>query len=90
MTALARSTFYYKSPPDVAQLASDATLCERMQALALLFPRYGYRRMTTQLRREGFQVNDKRVLRVMRAANLLCQTKRRGVRTTDSKHDLAL
>jgi transposase InsO family protein len=90
MTGLARSTFYYKSHPDLAQSARDATLCERMQALALVFPRYGYRRMTAQLRREGFQVNHKRVLRLMRVANLLCQTKRRFVRTTDSGHDLPL
>jgi putative transposase len=90
MTGLARSTFYYKSHPDLAQSARDATLCERMQAPALVFPRYGYRRMTAQLRREGFPVNHKRVLRLMRASNLLCQTKRRFVHTTDSKHDLPL
>ena len=90
MTGLARSTFYYKSHPDLAHSARDATVCERMQALALVFPRYGYRRMTAQLRREGFAVNHKRVLRLMRASNLLCQTKRRFVRTTDSGHDLPL
>jgi transposase InsO family protein len=69
MTALARSTFYYKSHPNLAQAACDAILSERMQALALIFPRYGYRRMTAQLGREGFQVNHKRVLRLMRQAN---------------------
>lgn len=90
MTGLVRSTFYYKSHPDLAHSARDATLCQRMQALALVFPRYGYRRMTAQLRREGFAVNHKRVLRLMRASNLLCQTKRRFVRTTDSGHDLPL
>jgi putative transposase len=90
MTGLARSTFYYKAHLHDGQSARDATLCERMQALALIFPRYGYRRMTAQLRREGFAVNHKRVLRLMRRANLLCQTKRRFVRTTDSKHGLPL
>lgn len=90
MTELARSTFYYKSHAPVAPSALDATLCQRMQALALVFPRYGYRRMTAQLRREGFAVNHKRVLRLMRAANLLCRTKRRFIRTTDSKHDWPL
>jgi transposase InsO family protein len=90
MTGLARSTFYYQSHPGAAQSALDATLSERMQALAEVFPRYGYRRMTAQLRREGFQVNHKRVLRLMRASNLLCQRKRRFVRTTDSQHDLEL
>lgn len=90
MTALARSTFYYKPHPRLGQSALDATLSERMQALALIFPRYGYRRMTAQLRREGFAVNHKRVLRLMRTANLLCQRKRRFARTTNSKHGLAL
>ncbi|MBA2733871.1 MAG: IS3 family transposase, partial [Acidobacteria bacterium] len=90
MTGLARSTFYYKSHPGAAPSALDATLSERMQALAEVFPRYGYRRMSAQLRREGFAVNHKRVLRLMREANLLCQTKRRFVRTTDSKHDFRL
>jgi len=90
MTGLARSTFYYQSHRGAASSALDATLCERMQAIALVFPRYGYRRMTAQLRREGFAVNHKRVLRLMRVANLLCQTKRRFVRTTDSGHGLAV
>lgn len=90
MTGLARSTFYYQSHPLGAHSALDVTLSERMQELALVFPRYGYRRMTAQLRREGFAVNHKRVLRLMRATNLLCQTKRRFVRTTDSQHDLPL
>ena len=90
MTALARSTFYYKSRTGAVPSALDVTLSERMQALAEVFPRYGYRRMTAQLRREGFAVNHKRVLRLMHEANLLCRTKRRFVRTTDSKHDFQL
>lgn len=47
---------------------------------------YGYRRVTAQLRREGWQVNHKRVLRLMREDNLLCVRKRKFVLTTDSKH----
>jgi putative transposase len=86
MTGLAHSTFYYKSHPNLAQAVCNAILSERMQALALIFPRYGYRRMTAQLRREGFQVNHKRILRLMRQANLLCRTKQRFARTTDSAH----
>jgi transposase InsO family protein len=60
MPGLARSTFYYQSHATVAQSVRDATLCERMHALAVIFPRYGYRRMTAQLRREGLQVNHKK------------------------------
>ena len=52
------------------------------------FPGYGYRRVTAALRREGWSVNHKRVLRIMREESLLCQLKRRFVPTTDSAHSL--
>jgi len=42
--------------------------------------------MTAQLRREGFLVNHKRVLRVMRESDLLVKSKRKWVSTTDSRH----
>ncbi len=54
------------------------------------YPRYGYRRMTVQLQAEGVQINGKRVLRIMREADLLCTQKRRAVGTTDSRHGLAV
>lgn len=55
--------------------------------------RYGYRPMTKQLRRDGFQingqfVNHKRVLRIMRENNLLCEIKKSFINTTDSNHSL--
>jgi len=52
----------------------------------LAFPGYGYRRVTHALARDGWSVNHKRVLRVMREESLLCQLKRRFVPTTDSQH----
>jgi putative transposase len=52
----------------------------------LEFPGYGYRRVTQALRREGWPINHKRVLRIMREESLLCQIKRRIVPTTDSAH----
>ena len=63
-----------------------AGLPQRIEELCLEFRRYGYRRITAQLRREGFRVNRKRVQRLMREAGLGCRTKRRTVRTTDSRH----
>jgi transposase InsO family protein len=51
-------------------------------------PAYGYRRITAALQRAGWEVNHKRVLRLMRADNLLCLRKRAFVRTTDSDHEL--
>ncbi len=48
---------------------------------------YGYRRIAALLRREGWQVNHKCVLRIMREDNLLCLRSRPFVpRTTNSKH----
>ena len=81
-----RSTYYYKPHTDEVKRKQDADIKDRLEELALRFPRYGYRRMTAQLQREGFRVNHKRVLRLMRESDLLCRSKRRFVRTTDSDH----
>jgi len=59
-----------------------------IEAVVLAFPGYGYRRVTHHLQREGWAVNHKRVLRVMRQESLLCQLQRRWVKTTDSEHGL--
>ncbi len=81
-----RSTYYYKSRMDQAKYREDMDIKDRLEELALRFPRYGYRRMTAQLNKEGFGVNHKRVLRLMHESDLLCRTKHRFVRTTDSDH----
>jgi hypothetical protein len=49
--------------------------------------RYGYRRMSAELRRRGMVVNHKRVLRMMRDDNLLAVQPRAFVVTTDSDHE---
>jgi putative transposase len=69
--------------------AADMALRDAIEALVLAFPGYGYRRVTRALQRDGWVVNHKRVLRVMRAESLLCQLRRRWVPTTDSGHGLA-
>src|SRR5947208_16447368 len=63
-------------------------LSDAIQVLAEEKPDYGYRRITMALRRGGWGVNHKRVLRLMRADNLLCLRRRAFVRTTDSDHQL--
>jgi len=63
-------------------------LRDAIQRLAVEMPAYGYRRITAALRREGWVVNHKRVLRLMRKDNLLCLRRRAFVRTTDSGHQL--
>jgi len=65
----------------------ETALRDRLQTLALAHRHYGYRRIGVLLRREGWQANHKRVLRLMRADNLLCLRRRAFVPpTTDSKH----
>jgi putative transposase len=50
--------------------------------------RYGYRRITAELRRRGLLVNHKRVARLMREDNLLAIQPRAFVVTTEASHDL--
>jgi putative transposase len=84
---LARSTFYYRHEPDGPGRLKDGTdLRDRIEAICLDFPRYGYRRVTRQLGRDGVTVNHKKVLRLMRESDLLCRARRKWTRTTDSRH----
>src|ERR1700736_696442 len=50
--------------------------------------RYGYRRVSAELRRRGMLVNHKRVARIMREDNLLGVQPKAFVVTTDSHHQL--
>lgn len=73
---IARSTFYYKpkaKSPD--RMKAETDLRDRIEAICLEFIRYGYRRITKQVQREGWAVNHKKVLRLMRQSNLLCHIK---------------
>jgi len=83
---LARSSFYYRSKGKGAKKKAEADLRDRIETICLGFPRYGYRRVTYQLKREGQLVNHKTVLRLMRESDLLCRVKKKWVKTTDSKH----
>ncbi len=49
--------------------------------------RYGYRRISAELRRRGMLVNHKRVLRIIREDNLLAVQPRAFAVTTDSDHE---
>jgi transposase InsO family protein len=84
---LARSSYYYKPKPAIVeQLQTRADLRDRIEAICLDFPGYGYRRVTRQLKRDHRIVNHKKVLRIMRESDLLCRLKRKKARTTNSKH----
>jgi putative transposase len=81
---LARSTYYYRARRAAAE---KAAVHARITALCAEFPRYGYRRVTHQLRAEGLAVNHKAVARFMRLHGLQVRPLRKFVRTTNSDHD---
>jgi transposase InsO family protein len=82
---LPRSSFYYK--PKAQEISpEDQALVNRIEEITEEFTKYGYRKVTRQLLREGVLVNHKKVLRIMRERGLLVKKTRRFVKTTDSNH----
>jgi len=55
----------------------DEVLRRRLRELAGTYVRYGYRRLTVLLRREGWQMNAKRIYRLYREEELIVRTKQR-------------
>jgi putative transposase len=84
---LASSSFYYKPKSmNAEKLKSEADLRDKIEAICIDFPGYGYRRVTQELNQRDCPVNHKKVLRIMRESDLLCRVMRKRVKTTDSKH----
>jgi putative transposase len=80
---------YYRFLDPVKPAPADMDLRDEIQKIALEWPCYGSRRITQELKARQWDVNRKRVQRLMREDNLLCVTKRRFVvATTDSAHGL--
>jgi transposase InsO family protein len=78
---------YYRHWRVCEPFREEMCLRDAIQRLALANPRYGYRRIGALLRREGWQANHKRVLRLMRQDNLLCLRSKAFVPlTTASAH----
>ena len=74
-----RSSFYYQPKED----PSEAVLRAEIERLAGRYPRYGYRRITELLLRQGYTVGTRRVARLMKKSNLLVAVKR-ACQTTKS------
>jgi putative transposase len=87
ITGLSRAGYYrfrrhHESKPTAMQLRDE------IQNIALRWPAYGYRRVHAELVRQGWTVNHKRILRLMRIDNLLCVRRRKFIFTTNSQHGL--
>jgi putative transposase len=77
-----RSSYYYH-----AKQKDEAEVKSAIQTVAAEWPTYGYRRVTKQMQRQGWDINKKRVRRLMREMGLLARAKRKGRRTTQSEHE---
>jgi len=78
-----RSSYYYQP-----REGDEAEIEAAIEEVAERWPKYGYRRLTVQLRREkGLAVNSKRVRRLMRKMGLQAHIQRQKRRTTNSEHD---
>lgn len=78
---LPRSSYYHQ-----ASVPADGSLRAALLAQAEAWPTYGYRRLTAQLQRAGWQVNHKRIRRLMHEMGLQGEAPQRKVRTTNSVH----
>ena len=77
----------YRFEPESEPPDQDLDLRDAIQRIALEFPCYGRPRITAELKRQGWEVNHKRVGRIMREDNLLCLRRKKFVVTTDSNHN---
>ena len=87
LAGVSRASYYRHfeaAAPDEAEMAVRAAIQEVVLAHRR---RYGYRRVSVDVRRRGMVVNHKRVLRIMREDNLLAIRYRKYMLTTNSQHD---
>ena len=72
---LARATYYYHEK----RLCTEDKYCTERETLAAIYRenkgRYGYRRITSELRRRGFALNHKTVQRLMKELGLVCRVR---------------
>jgi transposase InsO family protein len=82
-----RSTYYHqKAQMSSKKEDSEQALRQALLRLAAEWPTYGYQRLTAQLKREGWDVNSKRVRRLMHELNVMAKPVVRKRHTTQSKH----
>jgi putative transposase len=78
---------FYRSLRERAPVEEEMETRSAIQSIVVEHRRrYGYRRITAELRRRGMPANHKRVLRILREDNLLGLQPRKFAVTTDSDH----
>lgn len=75
------STAYYEP-----RASEEGDLIATIEQILMRFPFYGYRKIYHQLLRQGYDVGEHRVRRVLREMNLSRSVGKVRVQTTDSRH----
>lgn len=78
---VSRSNLYRRS-----SMVPDEKLDAAMKDICAEFPCYGYRRVTAELRKQGWTINRKRVARLMKTMGWQANKVVRKRRTTNSEH----
>ena len=76
MMNIARSTFYHKDVKGEKKRRGDIILRDKIEAIHVELPGYGYRRVREHLLKEGTRVNSKRIRRVMKTYSLFSCVKK--------------
>lgn len=84
-----RATVRYRPQRQIQRVQWSAAIATRLLELAVLRPRFGYRRLGVLLRREGYCANHKRVYRLYQQSHLALRRKRRKRLATGSRVSLA-
>ncbi len=80
---IARSTVYYQ--PKIN--AENTQVLAAMETILLRWPFYGYRRLTAQLKRQGWKIGERRVRGLLKQLDYSRNVGRVAVKTTNSNHN---
>jgi transposase InsO family protein len=81
LLSCSRSSYYYRP-----HRPEDDELKAAIEQVVTDWPTYGSRRITAQLRRQGWTVNRKRISRLLKEMGLQIKRKRKRRNTTNSDH----
>ena len=83
LLGISRGSYYYQPQLESAE---NLVVMRRLDQLHLQHPIYGSRRLTAQLRRQGWRISRKRVRRLMELMDLEAQYPRRGTSQPGEGH----
>jgi putative transposase len=82
MLGIWRSNVYYCAQP----VPDESTLANEIHDLWLDMPYYGYRRITAELRKRGYNINHKRIVRMMRDMRIQALYPKPRISVCDTEH----